>query len=117
MSSFVQPNQKGAKGDTGSQGIPGITKHIEISQGTTNASGLYTFTYAVPFVTNLPHVSAEMIPSPDTEAQLRITACSLTSITVQAFRRTGLTVLGLTLLSLATVNINGQAVSIMAMER
>jgi hypothetical protein len=41
----------------------------------------------------------------------------LTGITVQAFRRTGLTVLGLTLLSLATVNINGQTVSIMAMER
>lgn len=111
---------KGDKGDTGDtgpegpQGIPGISRRIEIYTGTTNASGIYTVTFPTAFPAP-PHVNPTLI-NPTTEQAFRVTAVSTTGFTVHVFQRGGLTVLGLTLLALATTNVNGASLSVLVME-
>lgn len=95
---------------------PLFNRRVETATGSTNASGQFTFTFPQDFA-SVPHISAEMMPSPNTETFLRVMSVSASAVTIHVFSRTGLTVLGISLLSMATVNVSAIPVSIMAMER
>ena len=106
---------QGPTGATGPQGPSGISKRIDTFQGLTGAAGTYAVVFSPAFA-SMPNVSAQMMPAPNTETYLRVSAVSTTGCTVHCFTRSGLSVLGLTLLSLATVNAANVPVCITAME-
>lgn len=95
---------------------PVSNKRIVTDSGTTGAAGTVVFTFSPAFAA-APHVSPEMVPSPNTETFIRLSAVSASGCTVHCFARSGLTVLGLSLLSLATTNVAGVPVSILAVDR
>lgn len=95
---------------------PKVGRRIVVSQGVTAGSGAFSVSFS-PAFDAVPHVSAEMSPSPNTETFVRVSAVSANGCTVHCFTRSGLTVLGITLLSLATANANGVPVSVLAVEQ
>lgn len=79
--------------------------------GTTNASGVFSGT-VTPAFTTIKHVNLQAIPSTDNTVFVRLTAYSVNGFTAVAEQRSGLTVLGITLLSLATTPFVGQALTV-----
>lgn len=104
----------GDVGPKGDKGEPGDTRRVEFYYGVTGANGIYSVVFSEPFP-SIPHVNAEMV-YPSTESYLRITEVTSTGFSVHTYQRAGLSVLGLTLLSLATTNASGVAVSAMVAE-
>ena len=114
------PGETGPKGDTGDQGPigltgpkgdtgePGPSRRIETYSGSTNASGIYTVTYATAFP-SVPHVDLSY-PGASTEQFVRLVSSTTTGFTAHAYARGGLTVLSVTLLALATTNVNGATI-------
>lgn len=100
---------KGDKGDTGERGPEGPSRRIEIYAGTTNVSDLFTVAYSQPFPAT-PHVSLSCAGA-STEQAVRLVSSSASGFTAHAYARGGLTVLGLTLLALATSNVSGASIS------
>lgn len=78
-------------------------------EGTTNANGLFAVVYATPFPKR-PHVSLSFVGA-TTEQNVRLVSSSETGFTAHAFARGGLSVLGLTLLALATTNVSGAPIT------
>ena len=100
------------------QGLPGpsgISKRIDTVQGVTGAAGTFAVVFS-PAFSATPNISAQMMPAPNTETDIRVSSVSTTGCTVHCFTRSGLSVLGLTLLSLATVKAANFPVCITAME-
>lgn len=108
---------KGDKGDTGSQGPAGTpAKTVQSIKATTNAAGLYTWTFPVPFPV-APTVAATVLSATTDIFDVKITAVSATSVTVQIGRTQAATVslLGLTILSVPA-SVGAQTVHIIACE-
>ncbi len=93
---------------------PGIPR-IETYNGTTNASGDFTVTYAVPF-TVIPHVNPVTYPPADSTTRVRITAASTTGFTVKTERNAGVSLLGIDVLLLGTSNVASVPVRILVVE-
>lgn len=105
---------QGPQGEQGPQGAPGATKRVVYDSGVTGANGQVTFNFSPAFAGN-PFVTVELI-NPTTEQTMRIVSRSPSGVTVHVYQRGGLTVLGLTLLALATTNVSGATVRISATE-
>lgn len=105
---------QGQQGPQGPQGAPGTTKRVVYDSGVTGANGQVTFNFSPAFAGN-PFVTVELI-NPTTEQTMRIVSRSPSGVTVHVYQRGGLTVLGLTLLALATTNVSGATVRISATE-
>jgi len=84
--------------------------------GTTNASGVYTVTFATPYAV-APNIQANMVNQSATNQFLRISAISTTGFTVNTFARASLTVLGLELLAAATVVVPSAPVDVLITEK
>jgi hypothetical protein len=84
--------------------------------GVTDAAGNYVVTYATPFVVK-PNIIPTLTPPTDNGIDFRISAESNTGFTVNVFQRSGLTVLGITLLSFATTPVVGSNVRVMVVDR
>lgn len=83
-------------------------RRIERYAGVSDGSGNYTIVYpnSFPMVPDIQPV----LDNPNTQTNFRVTARTMTGFTVNVFERTGLTVLGITLLSFATTPVVGQAI-------
>ncbi len=90
-------------------------KRVETYLGTTDGSGNYTVTYAVPFST-----------APDIQPQLQvgsanngiyITSSTTTGFTVHAYQRAVLSLLGLELLAGIPTNLTGVSVGVLVTQR
>lgn len=79
--------------------------------GTTNGSGVFSVSVSPPFTT-LTHVNVQGMPPTDNTIFLRVTSADVNGVSVVAEQRTGLSVLSLTVLSLATTPAVGQNVTI-----
>lgn len=115
---FVIPRgDQGIQGIQGVQGPPGSDANVPrvvYASGTTGANGQVSFTFS-PAFSNTPFVDVELI-NPTTEQYFRILSRSTTGMTVHVYQRSGLTVLALTVLALATTNVSGATVRIRATE-
>lgn len=90
-------------------------KRMEVYSGTTNGSGNYTVTYSTPFAST-PDLNPKLLPGADTETNFRITSESATGFTINTYRRSSLTVLGINLLSFATAAAAGVSVRVLVVE-
>lgn len=91
-------------------------KRQETYSGTTNASGVYTVTFATPYSV-APNIQANIVNQSNTNQFLRVTSVSTTGFTVNAFARASISVLGLDLLAFATTNVNGAAIDVLITEK
>lgn len=78
--------------------------------GTTNASGLYTITFAAPFAA-VPMVTPVVVGS-NTETSWRIVSRSETGFSIHVYARAKLTVTLIDLLSFAVTNVSGAIVDV-----
>lgn len=95
------------------RGPRGITKRIEPYTGTTDASGLFSVTYATPFPA-IPSVQ----PEPPTVANytwIKVTS-TVNGFSIRLIQRASLTVLGLELLAAQFTNVVGAAAKVLVVE-
>lgn len=90
---------------------PGF-KRIEFYTGVTDASGNITFTHSPAFGA-LPHSNPVTKPPADATTRVRITAESISAVTVKTERNNSLSVLGLDVLGLGTGNVAGVNVGVL----
>lgn len=106
---------KGDKGDQGDQGPPGTSaKLVQATTATTNASGLYTWTFPTPFAAT-PRVTSAVQSATADIFDVKIVSVSTTSCTVQIGRAQAAVValLSLTILSVPA-SVGAQVVHIIA---
>lgn len=112
MSSIINPNRRGPQGERGEKGDTGATgpegppgenaKLRQCIRATTNASGLYTWTFPTPFASGvMPVVTATVESSDASYFAVRIHSLSNTGVTVQVnlTNASVVALLGLTILS------------------
>ena len=97
-------------------GPSALSQRIDTFQGVTDAAGTFAVVFS-PAFDAIPNIDAQMIPSPNTETYIRVSAVSTAGCTVHCYTRTSTNVLGFTLLSMATVNSPEVPVCITAMEQ
>lgn len=84
--------------------------------GITDAGGNYTVTYPQAFAVT-PNIMPVLTPPTDDSIDFRVTTESASGFTVRAFRRSGLTVLGITLLSFATTPVVGANLRVLVVDK
>lgn len=84
---------------------------MEEFRGTTEADGTLSFTFQKPF-SAISHVSIERLPPAPVNVTTRLTALSLTGLSLIAEARASLSVLSLNVLSFAVTPVSGQEVTI-----
>jgi len=100
----------------GSKGLPGtngISKRIEAYTGITDANGLYTITYATPFLV-VPNAQPEP-PAVANYTWVKVTSTT-TGFSLRMIQRASLTVLGLELLAAQFTNVVGAAARVLVVE-
>lgn len=85
-----------------------VMRRSERYSGVSDVSGNWTVVYPSPFIAT-PDAQPVLL-NPTVDMNFRLTAQSATGFTVNVFQRSSLTVLGLNLLSFATVPVVGQSV-------
>ena len=95
------------------RGPRGITKRIEQYNGTTDASGLYTVTYATPFA-QIPNVQPEP-PSVANYTWVKVTS-TVNGFSIRLIQRASLNVLGLDVLASTFTNVSGGAARVLVVE-
>lgn len=91
-------------------------KRRETYSGTTNASGVYTVSFATAYAA-APNIQANIVNQSATNQFLRVSSVSTTGFTVNAFQRSSVTLLGIDLLLFATTNVNGASVDVIITEK
>lgn len=95
----------GAKGDAGAQGVQGIDGALSIqrTRAQTNTSGLLTWTFPNPFSAGVTPIIEVTVESAAVASwNHAITAISNTSVTIQLGKTTAVTVLGVSVLGVAS---------------
>lgn len=90
-------------------------KRWETYSGTTDASGNYSAVFASAF-SAVPHVNPVTYPAADSTTRVRVTAVSTTGFTVKTEKNSGVSVLGLDVLGLGTVNVASVPVRVLVVE-
>lgn len=99
----------------GTSWVAVTTKRVETYNGTTNASGDYTVTFATQYGTT-PHVNPVCYPPADSTTRVRVTAVSTTGFTVKTERNPSVDVLGIAVLQVGTANVTGVPVRVVVVE-
>lgn len=95
------------------RGPRGITKRIEPYSGVTDASGLFTVTYATPFAA-IPSVQPEP-PSAANYTWVKVSS-TVNGFSLRMIQRASLNVLGVDLLASAFTNVAGAAAKVLVVE-
>lgn len=90
-------------------------KRVDTYLGTTNASGDYSVTYAVPF-NSTPDVQPQLQAGTPSQ-EVRITSSTINGFTVKVTNRASVNLLGVDVLLAATTNVNGASVGVLVTER
>lgn len=91
------------------------SKRTDTYSGSTNASGDYTVTFS-PVFAAIPHVNPVIYPVGDSVTRVRVTNVSASGFTVKTEKNASLSVLGLDVLGLGTVNVPSIAVRVLVVE-
>lgn len=91
-------------------------KRIETYSGTTNASGIYTVTFAEPYDV-APSVHASITNQSSTNWSVRVTSVTTTGFTVHTYQRSAVTLLAVEVLLAATTNVSGVTVDVLVVEK
>lgn len=91
-------------------------KRTETYSGVTNASGVFTVTFPVPFTT-IPSVQASIPNQLNTNQMIRVSNVSLTGFTVNVFQRAAVTLLSVEVLLAATTNVPAIPVDVLVIEK
>lgn len=90
-------------------------KRMETYAFTTDANGDFSIVFAPAFKIT-PHVNPVCYPAADSTTRVRVTAASNTGFTVKTEKNSGLTVLGIDVLGLATANVPSVPVRVVVVE-
>lgn len=107
---------RGSQGIQGIQGPTGLTGPSGVVlkyRGTTNASGIYSVVYSVPFTT-LPNLQVQLVGGTPTQRAF-LTASTLTGFTVTVYQTNAVTLLGIDILSANAVLVNGATVDVVVL--
>lgn len=84
----------------------------QIYTGVTDTNGEFSIVYNPP-KQSVPYVAPVLNPTTDPNVIYRLTASDVNGFTVKVEQRTGITVLGLNVLSLAVTNTSGQQIQVL----
>jgi hypothetical protein len=84
--------------------------------GTSNASGVYTVTFAQAYSV-APNIQANIVNQSATNQFIRITSISTTGFTVNVFQRNSINLLGTDVLLFSTANVSGASVDVLITEK
>ena len=96
--------------------IPAAGKRVETFTGASNASGVYTVTFANTYST-APNVQASITNQSATNQFIRVSNVTTTGCTVNVYARSAITLLSVEVLLAATTNVSGATVSLLVTEQ
>lgn len=84
--------------------------------GTTNASGLFTYTFPNPYLV-APNVQASIANQANTNMQIRVQSVTASSVTLHVYQRSAVTLLGVEVLLAATTNVSGAQIDLLLTQK
>lgn len=92
-----------------------LGKRTETYNGTTDASGNYSITYATGFAA-VPHVNPVCYPAADSVTRVRVIVSSMTGFTVKTEKNATVNLLGIDILGIGTANVISVPVRVLVIE-
>lgn len=84
--------------------------------GTTNASGVFTYTFPNAYLTP-PNVQASVTNQTNPNQQLRVSSVTTTGFTVNVYQRNAVTLLGIEVLLSATTPVSGATIDCLVTQK